>query len=106
MMRNVSRDHGRRSPPGVARALLALALCAAPLIAASAPKERIEIRIEGVTDAIAANVRSYLTLGRYAAREDLTDAQVRRLADRAVDEAADALRPFGYYAPAIRSRTS
>ncbi|MGL6224905.1 MAG: autotransporter assembly complex protein TamA, partial [Steroidobacteraceae bacterium] len=26
--------------------------------------------------------------------------------DRAVDEAADALRPFGYYAPTIRSRTS
>jgi hypothetical protein len=31
---------------------------------------------------------------------------VRRLADRAVDEATDALRPFGYYKPVIRSRTS
>ena len=51
-------------------------------------------------------MRSYLTLTRYAQRDDLTDAQVRRLADRAVDEAADALRPFGYYAPIIRSRTS
>ena len=55
---------------------------------------------------MADNVRSYLTLSRYLTREDLTDAQVRRLADRAVDEAADALRPFGYYAPNIRSRTS
>jgi translocation and assembly module TamA len=45
-------------------------------------------------------------LSRYLTREDLTDTQVRRLADRAVDEAADALRPFGYYAPTIRSRTS
>jgi translocation and assembly module TamA len=106
MKRSVPRVPSRRSPPGVARALLSLALCAVPLIAAAAPKDRIEIRIEGVTDPIAANVRSYLTLGRYAAREDLTDSQVRRLADRAVDEAADALRPFGYYAPTIRSRTS
>ena len=55
---------------------------------------------------IADNVRAYLTLTRYAERDDLTDAQVRRLADRAVDEAADALRPFGYYSPIIRSRTS
>ena len=76
------------------------------LTVAAAPKERIEIKIDGVTDDMAANVRSYLTLSRYLTREDLTDPQVRRLADRAVDEAADALRPFGYYAPTIRSRTS
>jgi translocation and assembly module TamA len=69
-------------------------------------KESIEIDIAGVPDDIAANVRSYLTLTRYATREDLTDPQVRRLADRAVDEAADALRPFGYYAPQIRSRVT
>ena len=31
---------------------------------------------------------------------------MRRLADRAVDEAADALRPFGYYDPQVRSRTT
>jgi translocation and assembly module TamA len=73
---------------------------------AAAPKERIEIKIDGVTDDIATNVRSYLTLSRYLTREDLTDPQVRRLADRAVDEAADALRPFGFYAPTIHSRTS
>ncbi len=72
----------------------------------AAPKERIEIKIDGVPDDMAANVRSYLTLSRYLTREDLTDPQVRRLADRAVDEAADALRPFGFYAPTIRSRTS
>ncbi len=73
---------------------------------AAAPKERIEIKIDGVPDDMANNVRSYLTLSRYLTREDLTDQQVRRLADRAVDEAADALRPFGFYAPTIRSRTS
>jgi translocation and assembly module TamA len=86
-------------------------LAAWPGIAGSAPllgnsKDRIDIRIDGVPDEIADNVRSYLTLSRYVTRDDLTDPQVRRLADRAVDEAADALRPFGYYAPTIRSRTS
>jgi translocation and assembly module TamA len=68
--------------------------------------DRIRIEIEGVDRAIADNVRSYLTLGRYLQRSDLTDPQVRRLADRAVDEATDALRPFGYYEAAVRSRTT
>lgn len=75
-----------------------------PILGAS--KDRVEIAIEGVSADIEANVRAYLTLTRYVGREDLTDKQVRRLADRAVDEAADALRPFGYYAPQIRSRTT
>jgi translocation and assembly module TamA len=77
---------------------------AVPLLGGN--KDRVEIRIDGVPNDVADNVRSYLTLSRYVTREDLTDPQVRRLADRAVDEAADALRPFGYYAPTIRSRTS
>src|SRR5512137_3196736 len=86
--------------------VFACALAWTGLTVAAPPKERIEIKIDGVTDDMAANIRSYLTLSRYLTREDLTDPQVRRLADRAVDEAADALRPFGYYAPTIRSRTS
>ena len=68
--------------------------------------DRIRIEIDGVDGAIRDNVRGFLALTRFAQRDDLTDAQVRRLADRAVDEAADALRPFGYYAPTVKSRTS
>jgi translocation and assembly module TamA len=83
---------------------LAAPAWSAPLLGLN--KGRIDIRVDGVPDAMADNVRSYLTLSRYVTRDDLTDPQVRRLADRAVDEAADALRPFGYYAPTIRSRTS
>ena len=90
--------------PRIAAAGLAvLALTAG---AATHAAERIKIDIVGVNDGIADNVRGYLTLTRYAQRDDLTDAQVRRLADRAVDEAADALRPFGYYDPTVRSRTT
>lgn len=81
-----------------------LFLCAPVTTAVAA--DRIQIEIDGVSTPVAANVRSFLTLTRHAQREDLTDGQVRRLADRAVDEAADALRPFGYYAPTIRSRTT
>jgi translocation and assembly module TamA len=94
-------------PGGLAR-IAAAAFAALALAAGSAAHaaERIRINIVGVDDTIAENVRGYLTLTRYAERDDLTDAQVRRLADRAVDEAADALRPFGYYDPTIRSRTT
>jgi translocation and assembly module TamA len=96
-------------PRRIACAIVAAwALVLQPRVAQSAadPVQRIEIRVDGVPADIEANVRSYLTLTRYVARDDLTDPQVRRLAYLAVDEAADALRPFGYYAPKIRSRTS
>ena len=93
--------HPRR--PGIAAAAAALLLALLPGAAGAA--ETIRIAIEGVDRALADNVRSYLSLTRYAERTDLTDTQVRRLADRAVDEAADALRPFGYYDPQVRSRT-
>ncbi len=90
--------------PGRATALLGLLLAGWLPHAAAAPQIRIEI--DGVDRAVADNVRGYLTLTRYVEREDVTDAQVRRLADRAVDEAADALRPYGYYDARIRSRTT
>jgi translocation and assembly module TamA len=75
-------------------------------VADAGAAERVRIEVDGVEQAVADNVRGYLTLGRYVDRDDITDAQVRRLADRAVDEAADALRPFGYYEAAVRSRTT
>jgi translocation and assembly module TamA len=89
-------------------AAAAMALCVAGGFGAAvaAPKERIDVRIDGVPGDIASNVRAYLTLTRYTERDDLNDPQVRRLADRAVDEATDALRPFGYYKPVIKSRTT
>jgi translocation and assembly module TamA len=74
--------------------------------AGASAADRIRIEIDGVDGAIKDNVRGFLALTRFAQRDDLTDAQVRRLADRAVDEAADALRPFGFYAPKVKSRTS
>ena len=105
---NPSRRVSSLRPVRIARlaCLLVALVCAATAVAAPRPREHIELDITGVPDEIAANVRAYLTLTRYSTREDLTDRQVRRLADRAVDEATDALRPFGYYAPHVRSRTT
>jgi len=100
MMRRPWRDRLRQ---GSARLAAALAIA---LVSGTAAAESIRIEIDGVDRAIADNIRGFLTLGRYAERDDVTDSQVRRLADRAVDEAADALRPFGFYEPVIRSRTS
>ena len=62
-------------------------------------RDAIRIEIDGVDRAMADNIRSYLSLGRYVQRTDLTDPQVRRLADRAVDEAADAMRPSDITTP-------
>lgn len=99
-----TRNDRRRR--GTWRGAWCLAMLAGAWASAAPAADRIQVEIEGVDGAIAGNVRGYLTLSRYAQRDDLTDAQVRKLADRAVDEAADALRPFGYYAPAVKSRTS
>ena len=99
----------RRAPKiaGIGRRGAWVAAVLAFVWAASASAaDRIKIEIDGVDGAIKDNVRGFLALTRFAQRDDLTDAQVRRLADRAVDEAADALRPFGYYAPTVKSRTS
>jgi translocation and assembly module TamA len=99
--------HGGARFAALLAAVLAPLLVVAPWgTAAAADAGRVRIEVDGVEREIADNIRAFLTLTRYLDREDVTDAQVRRLADRAVDEAADALRPFGYYEPVIRSRTS
>jgi hypothetical protein len=90
---------------GAVAAIWSATLCAADLSHVLS-KDRIRIEIDGVDRTIADNVRTYLSLARYTQRENLTDDQVRRLADRAVDETSDALRPFGYYAPVVHSRTT
>jgi len=61
----------------------------------------IEVEITGVKGRLEENVRSYLDLVRFGKREDLSEAAVRRLHQRAGRQAREALRPFGYYEPEI-----
>jgi translocation and assembly module TamA len=90
----MSRISARRSLRCVA-ALAALL----PLGAAHA---EIEILIPDVTEQIQNNVRAFLSLTRYAERDDITPETMSRLQRRIVAETQDALEPLGYYEPKVR----
>lgn len=56
----------------------------------------VQLVVNGVDDQLKAAVASQVELSQYATR-DVTEAQVRRLYDRAGDQAGLALQPYGYY---------
>ncbi len=68
-----------------------------PLLAAA----DITVKVEGVEGSIRDNVEAFLSLARYAEARDLDNDTVERLAQRAPREAAQALRPFGFYEPEV-----
>jgi translocation and assembly module TamA len=82
-----------------------LACVVAALLALAAAQVRADIKVEisGVEGPMRDNVLAYLSLQRYAKRDDLDGPMIERLFLRATDEAKDALRPFGYYEPRIHS---
>jgi len=94
----MSRISGRRSTCCVA-ALLALL----PLGAAQAG---IEIVIPEATEQIQTNVRAFLSLTRYAERDDITPETMSRLQRRIVSETRAALEPLGYYEPQVTYETA
>lgn len=63
----------------------------------------IAIEVEGVDAEMRRNVLAFLSLDRYKGRDDLDEALLERLQERAVGEAASALRPFGYYEPKVEA---
>ena len=62
----------------------------------------IDIDIRGVNDELRNNVLAYLSLVRYKDRA-LDAATIERLQGRVELEVKDALRPFGYYTPVVKS---
>jgi translocation and assembly module TamA len=58
--------------------------------------------MEGVTDSVRDNVEARLSMT--STKGPFTEADVRRMNERADEEIRKALEPFGYYRPAIRSR--
>ncbi|MEX2479393.1 MAG: autotransporter assembly complex family protein [Gammaproteobacteria bacterium] len=62
---------------------------------AAREQPRIGLEVEGVSGAMAANVRAHVTLGSKVCTT--APGYVRALARRAEGEAAEALRAFGYY---------
>ena len=81
-----------------------LLLCLAGVLAVGATaRADIDIEISGVDGALRRNVLIFLSLERYRNRDDLDQALVERLQERAELEAANALRPFGYYEATVTS---
>ena len=62
---------------------------------------KIEVIIPTVSEAIQTNVRAFLSLTRYAERDDVTDEVMGRLQRRIVTETRQALEPLGYYEPEV-----
>jgi len=81
--------------------LLGLALA---MITAPAAHATIDLEVNGVEGALRRNVLAFLSLERYKTRNDLDQALIERLQERAEREAAAALRPFGHYEAKVTSR--
>jgi translocation and assembly module TamA len=62
---------------------------------------KIEITIPEVSDAVQTNVRAFLSLTRYAERDDVTTEVMSRLQRRIVTETRQALEPLGFYEPDV-----
>ncbi len=85
--------------------IIRLGLCLAIFTVASAPVVAgIDIEINGVDGAMRRNVLTFLSLERYKGRDNLDQALIERLQERAEREAASALRPFGYYEATVTSK--
>ena len=63
---------------------------------------RVKVEVEGVPRRLAQNIHSALSLEQ-ADKDDLTEERIRRLHAEAPAEIGEALQPFGYYRPQIRS---
>ncbi len=63
----------------------------------------IAIEVTGVDGDMKRNVLTFLSLSRYASRDDLDAETIERISQRALPEVKSALRPFGYYDPKVTS---
>ena len=82
--------------------------CAAVLLALlplSAAQAGIEIVIPEATEQLQNNIRAFLSLTRYAERDDVTPETMSRLQRRIVSETRAALEPLGYYEPEVKYET-
>jgi translocation and assembly module TamA len=79
------------------RALLLAAFALAPALASA----RVDVQIEGVKKTLEENVHAFLSVTRYAGRDDVDAQTMARLDRRIPGEVKDALEPFGYYAPTV-----
>jgi translocation and assembly module TamA len=77
---------------------LLLVLSLLPIVPARAA---IEIVIPEVTEQVRNNIHEFLSLTRYAQRDDVTPETISRLQRRIVAETREALQPLGFYEPEV-----
>jgi translocation and assembly module TamA len=82
---------------------LTAALLAMHVLTAQA---KITIDFPEVTKPIEDNIRAFLSLTRYADREDVTPEVMARLQRRIVTETRRALEPLGYYEPEVKHQVA
>ena len=85
------------------RAALVMLACLVALALAQPAAAAIRIEVNGVDSTLRRNVLALLSLEHYKDRNRIEPDAVARLFRRVDGEVRDALRPFGYYAPTIRS---
>jgi translocation and assembly module TamA len=85
----------------MSRLLVFLLLFACVVTLQAAPA--VSVKLEGLNRAQAKNVRAYLTIEQERKADDLTEARIHRYNDRAPREIREALQPYGYYQPKIKS---
>ena len=91
----------RTALPALLRAPWAVSAAVLALMISIEAHAAIEIVIPDVSNAIQNNVRSFLSLTRYAGRDDVDAEVMSRLQRRIVTETREALQPLGYYEPEI-----
>lgn len=64
----------------------------------------VDVRVEGIRDdAVETNIQGFLAIAKLEGNDSARPRAIRRLHRRAEQDIRDALRPFGYYNPVIRS---
>jgi translocation and assembly module TamA len=101
------RSTGSGSAVALAVALLSVPR-AAPLLQAQEPPRpsderiRLEVEIVGIDDPLLANVEALVGIVREAASGDVRPGHVYRLHEKAPEQIATALQPYGFYSPVVR----
>jgi translocation and assembly module TamA len=80
--------------------LVILACCYSVAVLA---QSNVSVVIQGVDKSLEANIRLFLSIEQQKGDALLSEARLRRLNEKAPQEIANALQPFGYYRPEIKS---
>ena len=81
--------------------LLVFFLCMSPTLLFA--QVDITVEINGIEKKLEDNVRLYLSIEQQKSHTLMTEGRLRRLYKKAPQEIANALQPFGYYRPEIKS---